>query len=151
MGDELNALVVELNALVHELDNVESQSSRIWDDFPELQAKAQLYDLSGLGESGLTKVQLCAVDCFLKNEGALVAALNNFLEDYPFGPYDHLSEASREVQKLRKKGKGERADRLKTLLQRFAVSRGAEDDAFEQLPALMELVRAPHKFAHPIR
>lgn len=56
MGDELNALVVELNALVHELDNVESQSSRIWDDFPELQAKAQLYDLSGLGESGLTKV-----------------------------------------------------------------------------------------------
>ncbi|EFJ39304.1 hypothetical protein VOLCADRAFT_101128 [Volvox carteri f. nagariensis] len=116
---------------------------------PQLKAKAELYDLSGLASSGMNKVKLCAVDAVFKNEGVVVEELNDFLEKHPFGPYDNLSEASRELQKLRKKGKTEKADMLKALLQQFAVSQGANANAFEQLPALLKLMRQRNEFAHP--
>ncbi|KAG2452362.1 hypothetical protein HYH02_003384 [Chlamydomonas schloesseri] len=89
----------------------------------------------------MNKVKLCAVDAVYHKEGPIVNALNAFLDNYPFGPYDHLSEAAREVQRLRKKGKDKKADELKGLLQRFSVSRGVDQDSFEELPALMDLMR----------
>lgn len=37
---------------------------------------------------------------------------------------------------------------LKALLQQFAASRGVDKDAFEELPALMELMRERNAYAH---
>ncbi|KXZ40836.1 hypothetical protein GPECTOR_2001g1025 [Gonium pectorale] len=97
----------------------------------------------------MNKAKLCAVDAVYQKEGPSVNALNAFLDKHPFGPYDHLSEAAREVQRLRKKGKGDKADMLKALLQQFAKSRGVGKDAFEELPALMALMRERNAYAHP--
>ena len=88
------------------------------------------------------KVQTCVLAAFYHHEGETVNSLNSFLDKHPFGPYDHLSEATREVQHLRKKGKNEKANRLNGLLQQFAVSQGVDKDAFDELPALMNMIRA---------
>ena len=64
--------------------------------------------------------------------------LNNFLGDTEYGPYDHVSEASRKLQHLQKK-KPNKAAQLRQLLQDFAAQEGFRERAFDQWPELLPI------------
>lgn len=53
------------------------------------------------------------------------------------------------MQNLYKKGKVEKADGLKLLLQQFARAHGAGESAFEQLPELKKLVHMRNQLLYP--
>lgn len=78
------------------------------------------------------------VSTMYKMEVFLVPKLNAFLENEPFGPYDHISQAVNQLMKLQK-SKPEKANKLHRLLNNFVRTVGIDMDILLKWPVLMQM------------
>lgn len=92
---------------------------------------------------------MLVVDLMYQKEVLLVPKLNIFLENEPFGPYDHISEAVNQLTRLQK-SKPEKAAKLQKLLNSFAQLLGSDLVSLQQWPIIMQMKRERDAFSHTL-